>query len=164
MKTFGALVVTGLLLVSSTGVRADGGKEGMESSSLALASLPAPVQATIKAQSAGGKIRKIWTETEDGRTSYVAKIVVKARKFEAEVAGDGTLLGTEEPVKIGAVPPAVRETITKTLAGRKLKELEIRTEQGKTFYEFVIKGVEGEIAVAADGTILPGEAERAEKR
>lgn len=163
MKRFSVGLLSGLLVLGLGGmVLANGAdpKDGGDEKPMALASAPAPVQATLKAQAAGGKILKVWTENEDGKTSWVASIVVKKRKFEAEVAPDGTLVGTEEPVKLKDVPAPVRKTITDKLAGRKLKELELRTESGKSFYEFVIKGVAGEIAVAADGSLMPSEADR----
>ncbi len=162
-----ALVGTGLVLALASLAGADGGKatdRDQDEPAVALASLPAPVQATLKAQAAGGKIVKVWSETEDGATSFVAKISVKTRTFEAEVAGDGSLLGTEEPVKLKDLPAAARKTVTAKLAGKKLKELEKRTEHGTSFYEFSIKGEEGETAVAADGTVMPSEAERAKAR
>ena len=167
MKYLSVLLGTGLLLVAASGGMADDEKgegKGKETPSLALASLPAPVQATLKAQSAGGRIKRIEKEIEDGTTQYVAAIKVKGRQFEAEVGEDGTLLGTEEPMKFKDLPAPVQKTITDKLAGRKLKEVEKRTEKGKVFYEFEIEGVKGETAVAVDGTIMPGEDERSEKR
>lgn len=165
MKIVFALVAVGLLAgAPSTGL-ADGGHEGdRDKPSLALASLPEAVQATLKAQSAGGKIKRIEKEIEDGTTQFVAEIKVNGRKFEAEVGENGTLLGTEEPVKLKDLPAPVQTTITAKLAGRKLKELEKRTEGAKVFYEFVIRGVEGETAVAPDGSVMPGEDERKESK
>jgi len=164
MKYMTVLIATGLLVVTAAGVMADEGKEkDKEKASLALTSLPAAVQATIKAQAANGKIKKIEKEIEDGTTQYVAEIKLNGRKFEAEIGEDGTLLGTEEAVKLKDVPEPVQKTIKDKLVGHKLKELEKRTEKGKEFYEFEIKGVEGETAVALDGTIMPGEDQRKEK-
>lgn len=54
--------------------------------------VPAAVQATITANANGGKVGKIETETENGTTTYEAKVKTDDQKMEIEVAADGTLL------------------------------------------------------------------------
>jgi uncharacterized membrane protein YkoI len=67
----------------------------------------------------------------------------------------------EKPVSLDQVPAAVKATILKESAGGEIKEIEVETERGKTFYEaeFVRGGKTIEIKVAPDGTLLEKEKE-----
>ena len=53
---------------------------------------PAPVQETIKKESAGGTIKEIEKETQGGVTIYEAEYVKDGKTIEIEVAPDGKLL------------------------------------------------------------------------
>ncbi len=68
----------------------------------------------------------------------------------------------EEQVALDQVPAAVKATILKEAAGGEIKEIEIETEGGQTFYEaeFVRDGKTIEIKVAPDGTLLEKEEEK----
>ena len=70
--------------------------------------------------------------------------------------------GQEEEVTLDQVPAAVKATILRESAGGKIKEIEVETEGGKTFYdvEFVRAGRTIEIKVAPDGTLLKEEKEK----
>jgi uncharacterized membrane protein YkoI len=67
----------------------------------------------------------------------------------------------EEAVTLDQVPAAVKATILKESAGGEIKEIEVETRGGKSFYEaeFVRDGKTIEIQVAADGTLLRDEEE-----
>ncbi|MBI5865327.1 MAG: PepSY-like domain-containing protein [Planctomycetes bacterium] len=71
----------------------------------------------------------------------------------------------EESLTIDKVPAAVKAAILKETAGGKIKEIEAETKNGKTIYEveFVRDGKTIEIAVAADGALLPHGEEDAER-
>jgi len=68
----------------------------------------------------------------------------------------------EERVTLDQVPAAVKATILREAAGGEIKEIEVETEGGKTFYEaeFVRDGKMIEIKVAPDGTLLEKEEEK----
>jgi uncharacterized membrane protein YkoI len=72
----------------------------------------------------------------------------------------------EETVTLEQVPAAVKTTILKESAGGEIKEIEVETERGKTFYEaeFVRNGKTIEIKVAPDGTLLETEEEKHESK
>jgi uncharacterized membrane protein YkoI len=72
----------------------------------------------------------------------------------------------EETVTLEQVPAAVKATILKESAGGEIKEIEVETERGKTFYEaeFVRNGKTIEIKVAPDGTLLETEEEKHESK
>ena len=57
-----------------------------------LDSVPAAVRATIEKHSAGGTIKEIEREEEDGKTVYEAEVMKDGKKWEFEVGADGTLL------------------------------------------------------------------------
>ena len=125
-------------------------------------SVPATVQSAITANANGGKIGKIEMETEDGITSYEAKVkTTDGKKMEVEVGTDGSLIGTETVVKWDAVPAAVQSTITANAKGGKVGKIELAVEKGKTSYEATVKADDkkSEITVAADGTLVKVEAE-----
>jgi uncharacterized membrane protein YkoI len=68
----------------------------------------------------------------------------------------------EERVTLDQVPAAVKATILREAAGGEIKEIEVETEGGQTFYEaeFVRDGKVIEIKVAPDGTLLKKEEEK----
>jgi uncharacterized membrane protein YkoI len=69
---------------------------------------------------------------------------------------------SEERVTLDQVPAAVKATVLREAAGGEIKEIEVETEGGQTFYEaeFVRAGKIIEIKVAPDGTLLETEEER----
>jgi uncharacterized membrane protein YkoI len=70
--------------------------------------------------------------------------------------------GQEKQVSLDQVPAAVKATILKESAGGEIKEVEVETESGKTYYEaeFVRDGKTIEIKVAPDGTLVEKEEEK----
>ena len=118
--------------------------------------LPAAVQSTITANANGGTVSKIETETENGATTYEAKVKNGDQKMEIEVAADGTLLETESKAELSNLPAAVQSTINAKAEGGKIGKIEEETEKGVTSYEATIKTADGgkiEIEMAADGTL-----------
>ncbi len=64
-----------------------------EEEGVSIDQLPAAVQSTILKEAAGGTIKEIDRETEDGKTIYEAEVIINAEEVEIQVAADGTLLG-----------------------------------------------------------------------
>jgi len=72
------------------------------------------------------------------------------------------ILENETEVSIEQVPEAVKTTLLAEANGGTINEIEMDTEDGQTVYEaeVIIDGVEVEIKVAADGTLLGKETEQ----
>ncbi len=72
---------------------ADENETGHEHQSVAMADLPAPVQATFKRESKGGKIEELRKETrKDGTVIYEGEIVKNGKGTEIEVNSAGKVV------------------------------------------------------------------------
>ncbi len=79
-----------------------------------LAEVSWPARATIYHETAGGHIDKITKEYERGKTLYDVEATVGGKHMEYLIAEqDGTILGTEVPIDINELPPAVRAAAEK---------------------------------------------------
>ena len=123
-----------------------------------LDKLPAAVQETVRAQSAGATIRGMSKETgEDGKPVYEIEMMIKGLAKDINVGEDGTVLVSEQQVTLDALPPAVRATILKSAGTRKIRMIESVTKLGAPAY-FEAQVMTGkkltEIEVAADGSLM----------
>lgn len=66
---------------------------------VALADVPAAVRQTIQAQATGGKLGTLEKVTEDGETTFEAKVEKDGKKLEITMAPDGKITGTEDVTK-----------------------------------------------------------------
>ena len=57
-----------------------------------FADAPAAVQKTMTAEAGGAKIDMVEKEMEGGKTVYEAEVMINGKRYEIEVAEDGTLL------------------------------------------------------------------------
>src|SRR5437867_455198 len=73
-----------------------------KSQAVGLADLPAPARAAVEKWLAGGTIKKIEKEEEDGKVIYDVEATVKGKHAEADIAADGTVLTTEESVSFAS--------------------------------------------------------------
>jgi uncharacterized membrane protein YkoI len=62
---------------------------------LAMEDLPPAVQETVKTESAGGKIKELALETEDGKTFYEVEFEKNGKEHEVKIAEDGIVLERE---------------------------------------------------------------------
>jgi len=71
------------------------------------------------------------------------------------------ILDKETEVSLDQLPDAVKATLNAEANGGVINEIEMETEDGKTVYEaeVLIDGVEVDIVIAADGTLLGKETE-----
>src|SRR5689334_8496783 len=96
-----------------------------------LAQMPEAVQKTVKAETAGGKIRGLFKEVdESGKTVYEVESVVKNRTKDMNIAEDGTVLVCEQQMTIEEVPASVRETMLSAAGKRKIRMIESVTKNG----------------------------------
>lgn len=63
--------------------------------SMKMEDLPPAVQETVKAESAGGKIKELVLETEKGKTFYEVEFKKDGKEYEVKIAEDGTVLERE---------------------------------------------------------------------
>jgi uncharacterized membrane protein YkoI len=128
----------------------------MFSKEVKLEDVPPAAQAVIQSHTSGGTIEKITRKKEEGKHYYKVKYKKDGRESKLEVDEDGKVLKMEEILAMKDLPPAVQKTVKAKSAGGKIEELELETEDGKTFYEIEFKkdGKEHKLKVAKDGTIL----------
>ena len=62
---------------------------------LAMEDLPSAVLETVKAESAGGEIKELALETEDGKTFYEVEFEKDGKEHEVKIAEDGSVLERE---------------------------------------------------------------------
>jgi len=94
MRKLATLLLAGTLGVGF-GVRAlaDENEKGHEHQSVTMADLPAPVQATFKRESKGGKIEELRKETrKDGTVIYEGEIVKNGKGTDIEVNSAGKVV------------------------------------------------------------------------
>ena len=122
----------------------------------------------------GAKVGAAEREVEDGVEVFEVEFGEGAAETEVEVTADGTIVSVETEIAMKDVPEAAAAAITKAAEGATIEEVtkeEIRAEvrkddkgvarlvvldTPKIVYEAeLVKGdQEGEIAVAADGSVL----------
>jgi hypothetical protein len=120
---------------------------------------PAAVQKTVKAETAGGRIRGLWKEVdESGKTTYEVESMVKGRTKDLNIGEDGTVLVCEQQMTLPELPASVRETMLSAAGKRKIRMVESVTKMGQlAYYEAHVgagKTVE-EITVGLDGARMP---------
>jgi len=135
--------------------------------------LPAAVAKAVAENCPGTEIDKVEVEKEAGITLY--DIEFKAGKGEIEVAEDGTVLDIATIVTMKDVPEPAAKAIQKAAEGATIGQIEksevraeikkegdkgtlVKLDKPKFVYEAeLVKGdQEGEIEVAADGTVIEG--------
>ena len=126
---------------------------------ITFAQMPEAVQKTVKAETAGGRIRGLWKETEaDGRVVYEVESMVKGKTKDLNIAEDGTVLVCEQQMTLDELPASVRETMLSAAGKRRIRMVESVTKNGSlAYYEAHIgagKTLE-EITVGLDGARMP---------
>jgi negative regulator of replication initiation len=121
--------------------------------------LPPAVLKTVLAEGKGATVRNVLTEKDSsGATLYEVEMRISGLTKDIVVGADGTLLVSEQQMKRASLPPAVRATIDKAAAGRKIRMIESVSKGARLeFYEaHVVSGKTlAEIKVGLDGTLIP---------
>ena len=107
----------------------------------AVKDLPEAVQKTVLAESAGGKIKAMWKETDaDGKLIYEVEMLVKGMSKDINVGEDGAVLVCEQQVTLASLPAVVREAMLKVAGKRKIAMAETVTKSGTlAHYEMRIR-------------------------
>ena len=153
--------ILGLLFTGLCAAYAAGAAEVPIGKSAEVKALPKAVLHTVLAEGVGATVRGVLIEKGPaGEPLYEVEMRIKGLTKDIVVGADGTLLVNEQQTKLASLPPAVRATIVKTAAKRRILMVESVTKVGKLeFYEaHVVAGKTiTEIMVAPDGKLLPPE-------
>lgn len=144
MKPF--VLLTACLLLATSSVSAQ---------KVAIGSLPAAVQATVRAQTKDATVLNIAKEVENGKTVYEIESKVNGKTRDFVVDGAGTVVEVEEETDLAAVPAAVKQTIDQQSAGGAVKRIERLTQGSTVRYEVAItkNRKTSEVTVNGDGSI-----------
>lgn len=102
--------------------------------------LPAAVQHTVTARSAGAVVKGFTRETEHGQTFYEAEMTVNGRSRDLLMDQQGKVVEIEEEVAVDSLPAAVRSALRARAEGGTIERVESLTRQGRLVaYEAVVK-------------------------
>ena len=151
--------IAALAFVAGLTVNASAEEKAKSEKALAIADVPAAVQAAIKQFAGSNAIDKITKESEDNKVIYEASVKVGSTKQAIEVLADGTVLQTEKSVALKDTPGPVQAAIKKLAGAGTVDEIIEENAGGKKNYEaaVTINGEKKEADIAPDGTIQAGE-------
>ncbi len=121
-----------------------------------LSKLPAPVRATIEAETKNATLKHVSKETEKGQVQYEVETLVNGKSRDLLVDPSGKVLEVEEAMTVESAPAAVQDAL-KT-KGKVLK-LESVVRDGNTTYEASVQGKSGKkssVALDAQGKPVKG--------
>ena len=154
-------VLAALALVGTYGWAKDGAKAKVE--------LPEAAAAAVAEAFPGAKIEKVKAEDEDGVQVFEVELKQGEQEIEIEVDASGTIIEIATEIQMTDVPEAAAKAIMAAAEGGKVEEVKkvgagaeikdkkiVKFDAVKVTYEAEIeKGdMEGEIEVAADGTVV----------
>jgi len=140
-----AILVVGVS--GCAGLSGRGAEKEAPSQQVSLSEIPTPARATIERLTAGGEIKKIEKEEQEGKVIYDVEARVRDKDVEYDVASDGAVLTSQESIAYNLLPAAVQTAVQKyfgSAAGLKASR-EVERDKGKTFYE--VEGKKGGSAV-----------------
>ena len=121
------------------------------------ADLPAAVEKTVQAQSAGATIKGFAKDVEGGQVEYEVEMTVNGHGKDVSIAKDGTVLEIEEEVELSSLPAAAKNALEAHAKSGKVTKVESVTRKGKivSYEAAVINGTrKSEIAVGPNGEKL----------
>ena len=122
--------------------------------------LPAPVEKTVAAESAGATIRGFSEEKENGATYYEVELMVNGHGRDVSIDKTGAIVEVEEEVTVDTLPAAVKEGLTAKAGKGKIAKVESITKHNKLVaYEAEVAtgGKKSEVQVGPDGKPLDHE-------
>ena len=132
-----------------------------EAEQVAMKDLPSAVRAAAERAIAGGSLKRIVSEKEDGREAYSVEASLSGKTKEFTFATDGTLLAEEEDVAFAQLPEAVRVAAEKYFGDSHGLRASIEIAKSVTSYE--INGRKGgksaSVKFSAAGALLEDEEE-----
>ena len=128
---------------------------------VAMKDLPSAVRSAAEKAIAGGSLKRVVVEMEDGQVAYSVEATMAGNTKEFTFATDGTLLAEEEGVAFAKLPEAVRAAAEKYFGSSRDLRASIETAKSVTTYE--INGRKGgksvSVKFSAQGALLEDEAE-----
>ena len=122
--------------------------------------LPPAVEKTVAEVSKGATIKGFSQETEKGKTTYEAEMIVNGHSKDVEMEANGTIVEVEQEVALDALPADVKAGLNGKAAGGTILKVESLTKGGKLVaYEAQVRtsGKRREIQVGPDGKPLDRE-------
>ena len=122
-----------------------------------MADLPPAVQKTVQEQSKGATVRGVSKEVEKGKTFYELETTVNGKSRDVLIDPSGAVVEIEDEVSLDSLPAAAREAIQKSAGDGKILKVESVRKGTSVTYEATVQkaGKKSEIAVKADGTVIP---------
>src|SRR2546430_503299 len=123
MKLQIALVTAGLLACAGGGIA--------QEKKIKRADLPAGVEKTVAAESAGATIKGFSMEKEKGETFYEAEMMVNGHGKDVLIDASGTVVEVEEEVALDKLPAEVKAGLEAKAGKGKIGKVESLTKKGK---------------------------------
>jgi hypothetical protein len=152
MKNSLVAFAAGLLLLAGTASAQD--------KKIKRSDLPAAVEKTVAAQSAGATIRGFTTEKENGQTLYEVEMTVNGHSKDVSMTTDGSIVEVEEQVALDSLSPEVKAGLQAKAGKGKILKVESLTKKDKLVaYEAQVEtnGKKSEVQVGPDGKPLDHE-------
>lgn len=144
MTRTGSIALVVALVAGGTAARAQ---------TVQLKDLPAPVKATVEAESKGATVKGISKEKEGGKTVYELETLVSGRTRDLMIDSAGKVYVVEEQLDVDKAPAPVKAALE---AQGKIVRLESVMENGKTRYEGQVQNKAGKnVAVELDADGKP---------
>lgn len=149
--------VIGLAAMIAVGVSVTAASE----TRIAWKDLPEPVRAAAHTMTAGGAVKHVEMEKEDGQVVYAVEASMGGTDKEFTFSADGTLLAEEADVAIADVPEACRRAAESFFGGRSGLHASKEIASGVTSYEIEgrQRGREVSLKLSASGAVLGNEVE-----
>ena len=150
-RTSTIILIAGLVFAASAGA---------QEKKIKRADLPAAVEKTVAAQSAGATVKGFSKEKEKGQTYYEAEMIVNGHSKDILIDANGAIVEVEEEVAMDALPAEVKAGLQAKAGEGKLVKVETITKKDKLVaYEAqVTKGSKkSEVQVGPDGKPLDHE-------
>jgi hypothetical protein len=122
--------------------------------------LPAAVEKTVAAQSAGATIKGFSLEKENGQIFYEVEMTVNGHTKDVLIDGNGAVVEVEEEVAVDALSPEVKAgLLAKAGKGKLTAVVTIRKHDKLVAYEAKVNtnGKKSEVQVGLDGKPLDHE-------
>lgn len=145
MKSVNALTVTILVAIASVSIAEQ---------RITKSDLPAPVQKSADAQSAGATVVGYAKDVEKGNLEYEVQLMAAGHTKDVTIDPQGNLLEVEEEVQPDALPASVRGSLRAQAGKGRITKIESLTKQSKIVtYEAQVESGKKltEIQVGPDG-------------
>src|SRR5262249_36907994 len=104
------------------------------------AQLPPEVEKTVARESEGATIKEFASETEHGKQSYEALLIVNGHPKDILMEPRGKIVEVEEQVRMDSLPTGVQDALKKTAGSGTITMIESLTKNGQLVaYEAHVK-------------------------